>query len=208
MSLLPANRTDFETVLEATISRSVALDAAIVRTLWNPHTCPVRLLDQLSWALAVDEWDDNWPEAVKRQVIASAIEAHRHRGTVHAVRRVLADLGVQAVLEEGWQTGGAPHTFRLTAWVNDNLGGDAVLSETLYRQLRRRIDAAKPVRSHYELRVGAAMGRTLAAVPTVGALQLSRRAAPMRAAPLTGRGALAAAGAFGGLSIARVEVRM
>ncbi|MBF8705092.1 phage tail protein I, partial [Pseudomonas putida] len=50
----------------------------------------------------------------------------------------------------------APYTFQITAWANDNRGGEgSVISPLLADRLRALVDAAKNERSHYEFRLGA-----------------------------------------------------
>lgn len=93
INLLPPNASALERAIAATGAGIDTLPVA-VRDTWNPATCPVALLPWLAWALAVDEWDEAWDEAVKRSVIADAIEIHRHRGTVWALKKALAPLGM------------------------------------------------------------------------------------------------------------------
>jgi phage tail P2-like protein len=123
----------------------------------------VELLPWLAWALSVDTWDSEWPESTKRALIANSVQIHKTKGTVSAIERVMNALGVAAELKEWFEFGGQPHTFRLTAWANANLVPDAeaILSPVLYRTLKRSVDNVKPVRSHYDFRVGAQFGGEL-----------------------------------------------
>ncbi|TXH45432.1 MAG: phage tail protein I [Desulfurellales bacterium] len=73
--------------------------------LWNPATCPTVALPWLAWALSVDDWDANWPEAIKRQVVSNSIMIHRRKGTVWAIKQQLAAMGYgQCEYTEHWQT--------------------------------------------------------------------------------------------------------
>ena len=148
MSLLPPNSTSLEQRLEN--STLIDLDPEIILKLWNPWTCPLHLLPQLAWALSVDEWSDNWDEATQRQVVANSVQIHRLKGTVGAVELAMSSTGNKTRLVEWWQMQppGVPHTF--TAEVNIDQRG---MSESTITTLERQINRAKPVRSHYTLRL-------------------------------------------------------
>jgi len=114
--------------------------------------------------------DEGWllanTDERRRKLIKQSIEIHRHKGTVWAVKSVLEALAVSAEVTEWWQTvpRGAPYTFDLLAWVNDNLSDtSAVLSPETYQRLRRLVDMNKPVRSHFSFRVGARFDDALGA---------------------------------------------
>lgn len=158
-SLLPFNASTLEKTLEQSIAKTTALTIAI-DAVWNPEQCPESLLPWLAWALSVDTWDSEWPEPTKRHMIAESIQVHRAKGTVAAIERVTAALGVVAELSEWFQYNGPPHTFRLTAWANANRVSNegVILSASLYRALKASIDSVKPVRSHYDFRIGAKFG--------------------------------------------------
>lgn len=161
-SLLPFNASPLEKALEQTLSRAADLPVPI-DTLWNPWTCPEPLLPWLAWALSVDTWDSAWPVDVKRAFIAESVFIHRQKGTLGALRRALSGLGINVEVAEWFEYDGPPHTFRLTAWVNANTtpDSDTVLEPSLYRNLVRVVDHVKPVRSHYDFRVGIAFESTL-----------------------------------------------
>ncbi len=163
-SLLPPNASTPERAIESTMAKATDLPVP-VSTVWDPARCPGPLLPWLAWAMSVDDWDSEWPDSVKRSLIAESLRIHRIKGTVAAIRRVLRVLGVEAELAEWFQIGGPPHTFRLTAWANANLhanNSEAILSPALYTALKRSVDAVKPVRSHYAFRVGARFYDSLA----------------------------------------------
>lgn len=155
-SLLPPNSTVLESaILESSGSPGLPVPIA---DLWNPATCPLAVLPWLAWAVSVDEWDETWPEATQRAVVAAAIDIHRRKGTVGAVRQAITVTGRQSALVEWWQMTppGAVHTFRVEVEIEDR--GVAVAElETMERQ----VTAAKPARSHFTTRL---IGRSGASV--------------------------------------------
>jgi phage tail P2-like protein len=141
-SLLPINSTPLERALEAVNAGDTAI---LLRTLYNPTTCPVHLLPQLAWAWSVDRWDPRWSEAVKRNAIGASFFIHERKGTIGALRRVVEPLGYLIEVVEWWQTvpEGEPATFALKVGVLDT-----GISEEMYQELTRLIDDAKPVSRH------------------------------------------------------------
>lgn len=159
IDLLPPNRS----ALESRVAASHPLDHPVeLRTLWNPATCPVEFLPFLAWAFSVDQWHEHWPERIKRRVIANSAHLHRIKGTRPAVELAMQSLGVKVEMKEWFETSPPlPRgTFSALLWVNENLTPEApaLLSNTLYRQLRQAIDNAKNVRSHYTFKVGIRFG--------------------------------------------------
>ena len=116
-----------------------------LRTLWSPWTCPAHLLPYLAASWSVDRWDDNWPEATKRQVIANSYFVHSRKGTIGAIRRVVEPLGYLIEIIEWWQTApeGVPGTFALKVGVLET-----GITEEMYQELTFLIDDAKPRSRH------------------------------------------------------------
>ena len=176
-TLLPPSATPFERALEQALARIEDVPVP-VDTLWDPHRCPAALLPWLAWAWSVDEWDPDWPEHVKRRVIAAAPEVHRLKGTRAAVERALKAIGVFAEIVEWWQKSpkGQPGTFSVTAWGNEQLhAGGAVLTERVQRQIDRIVRCAGPLSRAYDLVVGALFGDRLAIASAGAALMVDRR---------------------------------
>lgn len=158
--LLPPNATELERALARAIDQGLPLDPP-VHTLWGPYQCPTQHLPWLAWAVGVEEWGEDWPESVKRDVIAATPEIRRHRGSVWAVREALRAAGYAgATIEEGlpalrydgsflyngqddYSGGSRWALFKLTADIGENQG---VGNEELDR-LIRLVNRAKPVRS-------------------------------------------------------------
>ena len=91
-SLLPPNATPQERALEGATERAASVPGPL-RETWNPETCPVALLPWLAWAFSIDEWREDWSEDAKRASIRDAVMIHRRKGTVWAIKRVLANAG-------------------------------------------------------------------------------------------------------------------
>ncbi|MCW8843023.1 MAG: phage tail protein I, partial [Rhodobacteraceae bacterium] len=130
---------------------------APIATLMNPDTCPSHLLGWLAWSFSVDIWERDWPEATKREVIREAIQIHRIKGTRGAVARSLATLGMEVKISEWFEHGGAPHTFWLEMPVSTVFDAGFRIDQALVNEVDRVIRNVKPVRAHYELRVGEGM---------------------------------------------------
>jgi phage tail P2-like protein len=166
-SLLPFNATALEKTVEQSICRAATIPVSI-NTLWDAYTCPSALLPWLAWAMSVDDWDSTWTEDIKRDLIANSVQIHREKGTLAAIERVLSVLGIVADIDEWFNNDGPPHTFNVTAWVNSNVNEDdneangSVLSQSLYDALRKSLNNVKPVRSHYDFRVGVAFDSQMA----------------------------------------------
>lgn len=159
-SLLPSSATPLMRALDESAARIEEVDAPI-ETLWDPRRCPAEFLPWLAWSVGVLDWDHDWPEETKRDVVAATPEIRRRMGTVWAVRQALIAAGyADAELEEGLPTlrhdgsenrngqddyaGGARWAlFRLVADIGEDrgVGGDEL--ERLIRLVRR----TKPARS-------------------------------------------------------------
>lgn len=192
--LLPPNRT----ALERRLAASHPLELPVpLRTLWNPATCPVEFLPFLAWAFSVDQWHETWPESVKRRVISNSAELHRIKGTRPAVELAMESLGVSVELTEWFEaTPNLPRgTFSAVLYVNENLTPEApaLLSDTLYTQLRRAIDNAKNVRSHYEFKVGARLKAGMGTASALKSAAVRRDSANAVPPPLKAQSHIAAA---------------
>ena len=142
--LLPNNSTPLERAAAEALADIQRVPVPL-RQLWNPNTCPARLLPYLAWAFSVDRWDPLWTERAKREVIATSFYIHRKKGTISALRRVVEPLGYLLEVNEWWETEpmGVPGTFALIIGVLDT-----GITDSMYLELERLIDDAKPVSRH------------------------------------------------------------
>lgn len=94
---------------------------------------PDGVLKHLAWAYHVDGWSDRLPRKKRETLVKSAINWHRHKGTVGLVETVVTELYQDAKLQENWEYGGRPYHFRIL------LGGLAMDKEfraTLLERIR------------------------------------------------------------------------
>lgn len=185
-TLLPPNATAEERAIEQTTARLGEIPAELGR-LWNPDTCPAELLPWLAWALSVDEWDSEWSEQTQRGIIKASATVHRHKGTVGAVKKALASLGISVEFLEWFQDvddlaiapihSTTPHTFIFIAWANENpyTSNEVFLNQNLYDAVQRVVWQTKPVRSHFDFLVGAKLNSDLVlGTASTGWLQVGR----------------------------------
>jgi phage tail P2-like protein len=166
-TLLPINATAQERALEAATAR-ISDVPVLVRESWNPDTCPAALLPWLAQAFSVDAWDANWTDAQKRQAIKDSVFVHRHKGTIGAVQRALAAIGLNVQVQEWFNQlpAGDPYTFRLLMTA-DHVGFD----QNAIAKVGGLVDATKNLRSHLSAIVPTvltAAGPTIAAVTAMG----------------------------------------
>ncbi|HAS6073722.1 TPA: phage tail protein I [Vibrio vulnificus] len=144
-SLLPRNLNQLERDLAGALSRISEIEIPI-STLWDPDKCPVELLPYLAWALRVDSWQSDWPEARKRDVIKQSVDVNRTKGTRAAVERVLKAIRGDDVKVTEWfedKENLAKGTFRV-----DVKSTNQPIDITELRELVPSIHQAKNTRSH------------------------------------------------------------
>jgi phage tail P2-like protein len=144
-SLLPPNATSLLKDLESSFGGSFDLPT-LNRYVLNPDLAPVNILPWLAWALSVDDWDDGWSEAVRRNVIKASIEVHRKKGTIGALKKALEAFNYENITVEEWfEYGGDPYFFRVFFDVVEpgfNVG--------ILPQVQKVISSTKNARSHLE----------------------------------------------------------
>lgn len=96
MTLLPTTTSELERKLESLGDRYNL--GEISRSLWNPYECPEELLIYLAWALSVDEWNDEWPETVKRDICAGSLDIHRMKGTTKSMQDAVSLMGHEVLI--------------------------------------------------------------------------------------------------------------
>lgn len=170
MSLLPPNATPLERGIEGATARLSDVPVPL-RDLVNPDTCPIDLLPYLAWALSIDTWSSEWPDAIKRARVRSAIAIQRRKGTAASVRDVIASFGGAVAIREWWQSEprAVPHTFSLIVSLDGivRLEATAAYADAVIAEVTR----TKPVRSHFTfsqaLTTSGSFGVVAAARPAV-----------------------------------------
>ena len=153
-ALVPSTTGDVERRLDsAAAERMGAAPVDLPESAWDPDRVPREFLPVLAWALSVDLWDPDWPEAVQREVIRQAFALHREHGTPAALKRILDSIGA---IYDYTEPEGAPFTATI-----DIYNSDALLIGAL-TGLRARIDHAK--RASVKVTINATAG-TCAMLP-------------------------------------------
>lgn len=142
--LLPPNTTVLERATTQALGGFNETPVSI-RDLGNATQCPLALLPYLAWACSVDRWDVDWPEQTKRAVTQDAFFVHQKKGTIGALRRVVAPFGFLLNIKEWWQFNPPvqPGTFSLNIGVLES-----GITEAAYHELVRLIEDAKPLSRH------------------------------------------------------------
>ncbi len=140
MPLLPPNATDLERALEAVITNLLESVPIPIRALRVVADCPEAWLPWLAWERGVDAWNEAWPVAVRRAVVAQAWLLHVEKGTVAADRRILDGAGALYDYIEG--SGAGHHTVQVKVRNSDGL-------LVTVGDLRRQIDRVRRASVHY-----------------------------------------------------------
>ena len=121
-TLFPPSVRPLERNIENIIDSRITNMLVDVSTIWNPDECSEELLPWLAWAMSVDEWDPDWPESIKRQVIKSSSVVHRRKGTKRAILEALESLNVETSIQEWFELDEEEHTFQIVARPRTALG--------------------------------------------------------------------------------------
>ena len=71
-------------------------------------------LAQQFHVMGSEGWNLAQSETEKRNLIKSAIEAHRYKGTKFSLKKVLESLNLNGKIEEWFEYGGEPYFFKIT----------------------------------------------------------------------------------------------
>lgn len=142
--LLPPSATLLERRAAEACADATRQDVPI-RDLADAAIAPVVALPWLAWQWSVDEWDPAWSDEQKRAAIGESFEVHRRKGTIGAVRRALAAIGIDVRVQEWFaQTpAAAPYTFRVLLDTNQ-----VGIPEADMRRVIAVIERTKNLRSH------------------------------------------------------------
>ena len=114
-----------------------------LRYLWNPDTCPHTMLSYLACAMSVEGNTINFSETQLRQLIRDSYELHTRKGTIQALKDVIASLGYRLNrIEEGVPSIPAAPA---TDWARYRLVMESALSIANGRNLTKLIEDAAPV---------------------------------------------------------------
>lgn len=158
-TLLPPTATPLAKALDILEERLFHLPVEMISK--NPQTVDIRLLDHLAWEDSVDVWDFDWPDDVKRNVIAASAEVHRFKGTTHAIKLALSAFDIDTELlewfqPEGIQAGLEPGSFRVTAYAGRSLYGDNenTLNNRMVAAMNAVLQRVAPVSRKLVFRLG------------------------------------------------------
>ena len=157
-SLLPINASQLLKDLESSSLKATNVET-LNRYITNPDLAPDNILPWLAFSVSVDNWSDNWSLAVKREMIKNSISLHQIKGTKKAIKKALEIIGVSGEITEWWELNPkmTPHSFNITAYLNDNLNenSDVIISLDTQQKLINLIENVKPARSHFNFKLGA-----------------------------------------------------
>lgn len=106
---------------------------------------PEELIDILAFDMHVDWYDYSYPLEVKRNILKSSVKVHKKMGTKYAVEKALRAFYPESKVEEWFEYGGRPYTFRIKAVIS-SLG----MTENIAKQLIKKMWFYKNLRSHCE----------------------------------------------------------
>ena len=170
--LMPPSSTRLERALDKTAGQRMTAIPLPHRTLFSPDKCPEHLLHILAWSLSVDVWRDSWPVAVKRQVIRSAKDQHRQKGTLASVYAAVRSFGAGINITEWFEPGGSgvPHTFKAEFTPSATIPN----TSEFQRDVAAAINAVKPLYAWYDLIAGVSVTGRLRTVSACRATTFRR----------------------------------
>jgi phage tail P2-like protein len=189
VTLLSPNASPLLRAIERVLARRLERLTTAVDAVLDPYACPIAFLPFLAWAVSVDVWRSDWPEAQKRAAVAASLAVHRRKGTVAGVKAALNALNARVDLREWFNTGGAPFTGTARIYAASAAGAPQ-LSPELLADLQAALVASGRATGHLVFQFGVSF--TPALTPTASTagsvvqarppMRLARQALP--AAPL------------------------
>ncbi len=123
--LLPpsiAQSENIKALAEASDSVFQKLFAEVINAIILPRINEITdetLLDLLAWQFHIEGYELASSIEEKRNLIKSAIELHRYKGTKYAIKKVLESLNLEGKIEEWFQYNGEPYKFKVDLGIQD-----------------------------------------------------------------------------------------
>lgn len=139
--LLPPNAKPSELALEATHAERIESLPVPIKQIQRPFLTPRKYIPWLAWDKGVTWWEDDWTDIQKRDVIRSAAEVNKRRGTPGALKRALSATDISIDVIEWFQVEpkAPPYTFGIK--INGFASGEDLIN------IRNLIKDTKNVRS-------------------------------------------------------------
>lgn len=84
------------------------------------------VLDCLAWGFHVDGYDATAGDAEKRRMIHDSFTIHKYKGSIYAVKQIVAGVfGAQSDVTEWFEYGGKPYHFKVIVYCIDRGAGEA-----------------------------------------------------------------------------------
>lgn len=125
--------------------RKAAAEIRAARFWTDIDSVPEQMLDVLAYDLKIDWWDESYSVEEKRQTIKDCFKIHKFKGTKYAVETAISAIYPETTVEEWFEYGGDPYTFRLT--INAT---DVEVNTQQHRRVLERVNYYKNLRSHLE----------------------------------------------------------
>jgi len=104
---------------------------------------PGEIIDHLAWHFHVDYYDPGLPLEVKRILVKNALTWHRSKGTPAAVEELITAVFDEGQVEEWWEYGGDPYTFKVITF-------NAAVTTEKAQEFIRALNSIKNARSWLE----------------------------------------------------------
>lgn len=166
--LLPDRAGPIERAVSKTEGRLDDVSYAQVRRVRSVADAQGAELDHLAAERSVDVYDRDWPEEIRRAVVAGWPHVQALKGTPLAIEAALSAMRVTAELTEWWEASppGIPYTFEALALVGVRLyPGAPVLNERTLAAVFATVMRTKAHSRPFGLRVGVRLDTRLGLAP-------------------------------------------
>ena len=107
------NLTAFSKNIEKTFKTYIVSKIQNLALFYNLETQEDKVLDEIAWFFNIDKYRTDLDREIKIKLIKSAYWVHSKKGTKTAVISQLKNLNYEIKIEEWFEYGGRPFTFRL-----------------------------------------------------------------------------------------------
>lgn len=118
LDILPPNLAAEKNVRAAALAIDGEL-AKVTETIqllaldYNVDDLPEEWVNELAWQSRVDFYDTSLPLEIRRDLVKKSDSWKRRKGTPSAVEELVTSIFSFGKVEEWWEYGGAPYTFRV-----------------------------------------------------------------------------------------------